>query len=82
MEDLFVEYIINLLKHLKTRDIETVYVYFDMWFKRFNLVNEETAQRFKDAGVFDMLVLDWWSYDPANRNFGRHDENGNFHKLF
>ena len=80
VEELYVEYIINILKHLKKRGLETVYVYHDMWFN-FDIVTEEMAQRFKDEGVYDMLVIDWWSYGLPGTNFGKHIDivNGCFH---
>lgn len=78
--ELYVEYIINILKHLKKRGLKNVYVYHDMWFN-YDIVTEEMAQRFKDEGVYDMLIIDWWSYGLPGTNFGKHIDivNGCFH---
>lgn len=59
--ELMVQYIIKIAKYLKTKGIENLYVYYDMLFEN-DFINEETANRFKAEGVYDMIVIDWWSY--------------------
>ena len=57
-----IQYVIRLLKHLKSRGMKSVYVYHDMFFYEYDNLNEKLAQRFKDEGVYDITVIDWWSY--------------------
>lgn len=80
---LMVDYIIKITKHLKEKGINNVYVYHDMLFKG-GFLTEETAQRFKDEGIYDNIVIDWWSYniDPAKNFSGRPDDvNGLFRSV-
>ena len=59
--ELMLQYIIKIAKYLKTRGIKTLYVYHDMLFKH-NMLTEETANRLKAEGLYDMIVVEWWSY--------------------
>lgn len=76
--DLIVEYVIKIAKHLKQKGIKNVYVYHDMLFSH-NKLTQETAELFKSEGVYDAIVIDWWSYNvERERNFiGRIDEVNN-----
>ncbi len=72
--ELMIEYIINLAKHLVSRGIKDIYIYHDVLFAN-NLLNEALVERFKSAGVYDNIIIDWWSYTkPENIFNGRGDE--------
>ncbi len=65
--ELMVEYIIRVCKHLKSRGMKHIYIYHDMLYHHFNIVNEELRDRFIAEGIYDEVVLDWWTYeDPAH----------------
>lgn len=67
--DLMVEYIIRITKHLKEKGIKNVYVYNDMLFNHGKLT-QETAELFKREGIYDNIIIDWWSYNAEKeRNF-------------
>ncbi|MEE1043165.1 MAG: family 20 glycosylhydrolase [Clostridia bacterium] len=76
--ELMLQYIINIAKYLKSRGIETLYVYHDMLFKH-NMLTEETANRLKAEGLYDMIVVEWWSYRTKKEEMfaGRTDEINN-----
>jgi len=59
--DLMIDYVIELCKHLKAKGMKSVYIYHDMFF-RFGVLNKDMYQRFVDADVADVSVIDWWSY--------------------
>ena len=64
---LMVEYIIRLCKHLKAKGMKHIYIYHDMLYHHFNVVNEALRDRFVAEGIYDEVVLDWWTYeDPAH----------------
>lgn len=76
--ELMTDFIIKLCKHLKTKGMKSVYIYHDMLFFEFNIINEELRQRFIDEDIYDVVVLDWWSYeDPSKLFFGRTEEVNN-----
>ena len=60
--DIFIDHAIRLLKYLKSKGMKEVYVYNDMFLYIFDNLDEKLAQRFKDAGVYDIMVMDWWNY--------------------
>lgn len=68
--ELMVQYIIKIAKYLKTKGIDNLYVYYDMLFEN-DFINEETANRFKAEGVYDMIVIDWWSYRDTKEELYR-----------
>ena len=68
---------IQLIKHLKSRGMENVYVYHDIFFEN-NMINEDLVKRFKDEGIYDITVFDWWSYAAGKTLFrGRVEEMNN-----
>ena len=81
--ELMVEYIIKICKHLKSRGMKHIYIYHDMLYHHFNIVNEELRDRFIAEGIYDEVVLDWWSYDdPKNLFWGKADGVNNlFHSV-
>ena len=81
--DLMVEYIIRLCKHLKEMGMKRIHIYHDMLFHHFDTINEELKQRFVEEGIYDEVVMDWWSYeDPKDIFYGRTaDVNSIFHSI-
>ncbi len=79
--ELMLEYLIRICKHLKARGMKRLYVAHDMLFNEFDVVNEELKQRFIAEDIYDVVVLDWWTYeDPSMLFWGKADKvNGLFH---
>ena len=68
---------IQLTKHLKKRGMENVYIYHDIFYEN-NMINEDLVKRFKDEGIYDVTVFDWWSYAAGEKLFrGRVGEMNN-----
>lgn len=65
---LMAEYVIKILKYLKGRGMENVYLYHDMLAKH-GLLNEEFADRLREEGVYDITVIDWWNYHNDYEKF-------------
>ena len=64
---LMIEYIIKLCKHLKSKGIKHIYINHDMLFEKFDIINEDLKKRFVSEGIYDVVVIDWWSYeDPIH----------------
>lgn len=59
--ELAIDFMIRLIKHLKSRGIQNVYVYDDMLMK-YGPIDEKFADRLKEEDVYDVTVVDWWSY--------------------
>lgn len=76
--DITVDYLIKLVKYLKQKGMKSVYVYFDMLFEA-GILNEELAQRFKDEDVYDVIVMDWWSYARRENIYNGHRDLVNSH---
>jgi len=66
---LMTEYIIKLCKYLKAKGMKRIYIYHDMLYHEFNIVNEELRDRFKKEGIYDEVVLDWWTYEDPKHLF-------------
>lgn len=77
--ELMFEYIIRIAHHMKEKGIKNLYVYHDMLFN-YGILTEKNAQRLKDEGLWDIIVIDWWSYvDDKERLYeGRSSEVNNF----
>lgn len=82
-QELMVEYIIRLCKHLKEKGMKRIYIYHDMLYHIFNIVNEELRDLFIKEGIYDEVVLDWWTYeDPAHLFWNKPDGVNNlFHSV-
>lgn len=66
-QELMMEHLIRICKHLKEKGMRKVYIFHDMFYHIFNMVNEEMRDRLIREDVYDMLVMDWWTYeDPAH----------------
>lgn len=67
--ELMVEYIIKLCKYLKSKGMKRIYIYHDMLYHEFDIINEELKQRFVSEGIYDEVVIDWWSYEDPKHLF-------------
>lgn len=74
--ELMIEYIIKITKYLNSRGIKDVYVYHDMLLHH-DLLNESTAELLKKEGVYDSVIIDWWSYNTKPTFFGGKPERVN-----
>ena len=81
--ELMIEYIIRICKHLKEKGMKHVYIYHDMLYHHFNVVNEELRDRFVKEGIYDVLVIDWWTYEDPKHLFWDKPEGVNnlFHSV-
>jgi len=77
---LMVDYMIRVCKYLKSRGMTRIYVYHDMLFHEFDVVNEDLKQRLVDEDIYNEVILDWWTYeDPSKLFWGKADKvNGLF----
>lgn len=81
--EMMLEYIIKITKYMVSKGIRNVYVYHDMLL-HYDLLNEKTVQLLKDNGVYDNVIIDWWSYsDNPEQLFGGQTEkvNGLFRSI-
>lgn len=74
--ELMIDYIIKITKHLVSKGIKNVYVYHDMLFNH-NALTPHTVQKLKDEGVYENIIIDWWSYNPKGRNFRKREDEVN-----
>lgn len=61
--ELIIDYIVRLCKYLIKKGMKSIYIYHDMLFHNFDIINEELKQRFIDEGIYEHVVIDWWSYN-------------------
>lgn len=83
VQDRMIDYMIKLIKHLKDRGMENIYVYYDMFFYVYGIMNEYLADILKREGVYDVTVMDWWNYGATTDFFrGKYNEvNGLFRSI-
>ena len=75
--DLFCEYVIELLKHLKKKGMKNVYICYDMLFDA-GVLNEKFEKMLRDNDVYDITVIVWWGYGAGPEFFrGKGDEVNN-----
>lgn len=67
--ELMVEHIIRIAKHLKEKGMKHIYIYHDMLYHHFNIVNEELRDRFIREGIYDEMIIDWWTYEDPKHLF-------------
>lgn len=81
--ELMTEYIIKLCKYLKSKGMKRIYIYHDMLYHEFNIVNEDLKARFVKEGIYDEVVLDWWTYEDPKHLFWDKPEGVNnlFHSV-
>ena len=80
-KELMLTYIIKVCKYLKSKGIKSVYIYHDMLFEQFDIVNEELVELFKKEGIYDIVVLDWWCYSKDEDLFQKREINGLFRSI-
>jgi len=77
-KELMLRYIEKVCQYLKKKGIKSIYIYQDMLQFHFDCINEELVERFKKADIYDVVVIDWWSYRRMNDLFrGKADEVNN-----
>ncbi len=62
-------YIIKLCKYLKAKGMKKIYIYHDMLFYHFDTINEALRDRFIKEDIYDVVVIDWWSYSGPEKLF-------------
>ena len=77
-KELMLKYIVRVVKHLKSKGMKSVYIYHDMLFEQFDIVNEELVELFKKEDIYDVTVLDWWCYTKEEDLFQKREINGLF----
>ena len=68
-KELVVRYIIKICKYLKSKGIKNIYIYHDMLLYNYDIINEDLKKRFIDEDIYDVAVIDWWSYDAGEKLF-------------
>lgn len=73
--DIFLDFAVEVIRYAKNRGMKHVFLCHDM-FLELDAVTDGNKQKFVDAGVDDVAVLDWWCYeDPiAGLFFGKRDK--------
>lgn len=67
--ELIVEYIIRLCKHLKHKGMKRIYVYHDMLYSKYDILKEDLKDKFVKEGIYDEVVIDWWTYEDPTKLF-------------
>ncbi|MBQ7500733.1 MAG: family 20 glycosylhydrolase [Clostridia bacterium] len=80
-KDLMLRYIVRVVKYLKSRGMKSVYIYHDMLFEIFDIVNEELVELFKKEDIYDVVVLDWWNYSKEEDLFAKREVNNLFRSI-
>ncbi|MBR6513885.1 MAG: family 20 glycosylhydrolase [Clostridia bacterium] len=78
---LMMKFIIRVCKYLKSKGMKHIYIYHDMLFEIFDIVNEDLVKQLKDEDIYDVVVLDWWSYTKEEDVFQRREINGLFRSI-
>jgi len=68
-KELVIRYIIKICKYLKSKGIKNIYIYQDMLLYSYDTINEDLKKRFIDEDIYDVAVIDWWSYDAGEKLF-------------
>jgi len=79
--ELMLEYIIRLCHHLKDKGMKSVYIYQDMLQHEFDVLHEPLAERLKQEGLYDIVVIDWWNYAHESKLFHGHEVNSLFRSI-
>lgn len=65
-DDLYIEHVIKLMKHLKDRGMKNIYMYHDMLLGHGMGTALDSTEKMKkaieDNGLKDVAVIDWWTY--------------------
>lgn len=66
IEEKFIHHAIKLIKYLKGRGMTSIYIYSDMM--RHTVSPENFKQLLVENDVFDVTVVDWWTYTNVKEN--------------
>ncbi len=80
-KELMLAFIIRVCKYLKSKGMKHIYIYHDMLFEIFDIVNDELVELFKKEEIYDEVVLDWWSYTKEEDVFQKREINGLFRSI-
>ena len=80
-KELMLKYIVRVVKYLRSKGMKSVYIYHDMLFEQFDIVNEELVDLFKREDIYDVVVLDWWYYTKEEDVFQKREINGLFRSI-
>ena len=75
-QTIMMEYIIRVCKYLKSKGMKHIYIYHDMLFEQFDIVNEDLVELLKKEDIYDVVVLDWWYYTKEEDLFQGREVNG------
>lgn len=64
LEEIYLNHIIKLSKHLKSKGINHIGIYTDMLDRR-KMMNEQLKERIEKEGLKDVLQFQWWRYEGA-----------------
>ena len=80
-KELMLAFIIRVCKYLKAKGMKHIYIYHDMLFEIFDIVNDELVDLFKKEDIYDVVVLDWWSYTKEEDVFQKREINNLFRSI-
>lgn len=80
-KELMLKFIIRVCKYLKAKGMKSIYIYHDMLFEQFDIVNDELVELFKKEDIYDVVVLDWWYYTKEEDLFQKREINGLFRSI-
>lgn len=80
-KELMLRYIIRVCRYLVSKGMKSIYIYHDMLFEQFDIVNDELVERFRKEGIYDSVVLDWWYYTKEEDVFQKREINSLFRSI-
>ncbi|MBE6574240.1 MAG: hypothetical protein E7652_07595 [Ruminococcaceae bacterium] len=80
-KELMLAFIIRVCKYLKSKGMKHIYIYHDMLFEIFDIVNDDLVELFKREDIYDVVVLDWWSYTKEEDVFQKREINSLFRSI-
>ncbi len=69
-QDLIFEYTLKLVKYLKSRGVDSVHIYHDMFFGK-DYSDKTFINMVKEEGLYDNVVIEWWDYGPDDEKYYR-----------
>jgi|GEM_PF-628128 len=60
-EKIYLDHLIKLARHLKSKGINNTVVWADM-LDSHKMVNDQLVKRFEQEGLKDIIILGWWAY--------------------
>lgn len=75
-QEIMMKFIIRVCKYLKSKGMKSIYIYHDMLFEQFDIVNEDLVELLKKEDIYDVVVLDWWYYTKEEDLFQKREING------